>query len=227
MGVKETRQERQGYAIAERGGVKLLHYNRSCMYFSVDADDGTGRELVVQTGIQVFCPCPDYAHEPLCKHIEAALCHEPGVWEWRKAKSAPKPKLQRLAEQTPESRTSASPKRYYPRDWPKYHADQTEEKARLMSLLQSLCLTVGGLAQKPSPGRPSVLMSDVVYAAILKVYTDFPARRFVCDLEHAEELGHVTKAVSYNSLFKYMNDSRMTEALHKLIELSSLPFPEI
>ena len=66
----------------------------------------------------------------------------------------------------------------YPQDWPAYNAAQTSEKDTFVSLLSDLCASI---AQPDySFGRPSLPLADMAYAATMKVYTGFSARRFDC-----------------------------------------------
>ena len=85
------------------------------------------------------------------------------------------------------------PRPTYRQNWPAYNTAQTTEKARLQMLLHDLCRGI----EEPPPnkrGRPRNLLSDMVFAVTLKVYSNFSARRFQTDLDDAHAKGYLTKS---------------------------------
>lgn len=96
-------------------------------------------------------------------------------------------------------------------------------------LLSDLCSAV----LQPPPkngkavGRPTLPMSDAIFACVFKVYSTLSARRFLSDLREAQERGHVSETISYNSIFKYMEMEETTAILSDLIVRSSLPLRSV
>ena len=109
----------------------------------------------------------------------------------------------------------------YPQDWPAYNAAQTSEKDTFVSLLSDLCASI---AQPDySFGRPSLPLSDMAYAATMKVYSGFSARRFDCDVRDAQRQGLTDAAPSFNSVNRYIGDPQLTPIITDLIERSAAP----
>ncbi len=93
-------------------------------------------------------------------------------------------------------------------------------------LLHDLCRGI----EEPPPnkrGRPRNLLSDMLFAVTLKVYSNFSARRFQSDLDDAHAKGYLTKSPHFNSVLQYMEDPVLTPILTRLIVESSLPLKAI
>ena len=118
-----------------------------------------------------------------------------------------------------------TPKRAYPQDWPSYNAAQTREKDTLQILLAGLCSEI------PQPkhinGRPPLLLSDMVFASALKVYSGFSARRFNCDVEEANGRGHISTTPYFNSVLRYIQNPDLTPIIIGLIEQSAAPLATV
>ena len=109
----------------------------------------------------------------------------------------------------------------FPQDWPAYNAAQTSEKDTFRPLLSDLC---AGIAQPEYGfGRPRLPLTDMVYAATMKVYSGFSARRFNCDVEEAHRQGLIDAAPSFNSVNRYIADPGLTPIITDLIERSAAP----
>lgn len=93
-------------------------------------------------------------------------------------------------------------------DWQTYNKAQTVEKEQVRSLLQGLCK---GILQPPQvKGRHRLLLSDVVYGSVMKVYTTVSGRRASTDIRDCEEKGLIDHAPSYNSIFNYLQREELT-----------------
>jgi transposase len=113
----------------------------------------------------------------------------------------------------------------YGQDWPAYNAAQSHEKARVAELLRGLC---DGVSQPPQGrGRPRLPLSDVVFSAVMKVYTTVSGRRAACDLRECEAKGFVANAPHYNSVFNYLEDPALTPILKALVEESASPLKAV
>jgi transposase len=109
----------------------------------------------------------------------------------------------------------------YGQNWPAYNRAQTTEKAQFCALLRDLVSTVPTPEQKR--GRPSLPLSDMLFAAAFKVYSTVSARRFMTDLSTAQTLGFIDKTPHYNSIFNVLDRESLTPILKELITRSALP----
>lgn len=113
----------------------------------------------------------------------------------------------------------------YGQNWAAYNAAQTTEKAEFCRLLADLCGTVEEPEQKM--GRPPIPRADRIFSACFKVYSGFSGRRFMTDMREAKANGLVSRAPSYNSIFRVIEDEDMTPILVDLIEKSAAPLAEV
>jgi transposase len=100
---------------------------------------------------------------------------------------------------------------------------QTREAAYFKSLLYELCATVTAPAKPQGRGRPPAPLPDLIYAACMKTYNCLSGRRNQSDLDEALRRGYLSRAVRYNTVFKYLELDMMTPYLQTLIAASSLP----
>ena len=90
-----------------------------------------------------------------------------------------------------------------------------------MVLLSDLC---AGITQPNYYfGRPGLPLADMVYAATMKVYTGFSARRFDCDVQEVHRQGLTDAAPSFNSVNRYIADPGLAPVITGLIERSAAP----
>jgi len=177
----------------------------------VPSQSGKGNYRVVLDKAGDSCPCDDCTlHLKPCKHIHAARL----VRERDHGGKSPV-----VADVVPKRPT-------YKQNWPAYNEAQVTEKRRLQVLLAELCR---GVPQLPSGerGPRRAPTADVVFALVFKVYTTFPSRRFMCDLEDACAKGHVSQAIHYNSICRHFESPDLTPILRDLITRSSLPLRAI
>jgi transposase len=179
----------------------------------VPSDSGQGKYVVDADA--PACTCPDFElNRRPCKH----------VWAVRFT-------IQAVPEQEGETPAAPAekPKRpTYRQVWGAYNSAQTSEKWLFQVLLHEMCKGVREPKRpRPKGGRPPLLLADVVFSACFKVYSTFSGRRFMTDLRDAHERGHVTKAIHYNSIFKYLEDDALTPVLRALVTVSSLPLKAV
>ncbi len=209
MSPARSAREQRGLELA--GRLKIVK-NPSGTW-TVPSDSGQGRYVVDADAPS--CSCADFElNRHPCKHIWAVrfvIQGVPGQDDGGLAAPAEKP-----ARAT------------YRQAWSQYNAAQTVEKWEFQRLLYEACR---GIAQpekhRPKGGRPPLLLADVVFAACFKIYSTFSGRRFMSDLRDAYELGYVTKAIHYNSIFKYLEDETLTPVLRGLVTVSSLPLKTV
>ena len=101
-------------------------------------------------------------------------------------------------------------------DWTAYNAAQSEEKRRFVELLAELCSTVPQPKQE-GKGRPRLPLSDMLFAAVYKVYVRFSSRRFTSDLREAYTAGLIDSTPHFNSVNRYIADPQLTDVLKELI----------
>lgn len=135
----------------------------------VPSQSGKGKYTVCADTETPYCSCPD--HEETggrCKHIyavEVVMKRETGT--------------NGVITET-RTLTLTQQKVYRTQDWPIYNMCQREEKRRFAALLHDLCR---GLADPPTnkTGRKRSAMRDMVFTAVMKVYSTLSSRRFGTD----------------------------------------------
>jgi transposase len=172
----------------------------------------------VAYGENPTCTCQDFEMRACrCKHIYAV------EYTLRREQNA-----DGSATITERVTVTETRKTTYPQDWPNYNAAQTNEKREFQVLLADLCkMIVEPTPDKPGRGRPSCLMSDVVYSIVYKVYSTFSGRRFISDLCDAQEKGFIARVPHYNTSFKYIETPELYPVLLAMIEQSSLPLKAV
>jgi transposase len=150
------------------------------------------------------CSCPDHETRGCrCKHIIAVeILRSEGAFP-----AEPKTTRVRVT---------------YRQDWAAYNAAQQNEQERVEHLLRALCDGLPVPMAKPT-GRPRLPRADVVFGAVMKVYSTFSGRRAATDLRNAKDAGLIDTAPHYNSVFRYMNDPALTPILRNLITESAMP----
>jgi transposase/predicted nucleic acid-binding Zn finger protein len=162
------------------------------------------------------CTCPDYLKRQLpCKHI---LATEIVVERERSV-------TQTSDGQTTTTIVTETVKLRYKQVWPAYNSAQTNEKARLQSLLYELCAGIDEPIQ--TMGRPRLSIADMLFASTFKVYSTMSARRFMSDLKDAHTKHYLARLPHYNSIIGYLETPELTPYLMRLITESSLPLKSI
>lgn len=109
----------------------------------------------------------------------------------------------------------------YKQNWTAYVRAQTEEKTRVQQLLRGLC---DGIAQpEQESGRTRLLLSDVVYAGVMKIYTTMSSRRAMSDIKACGERGLLAKVPSAPSVNRYWERDDLTPLLTALVHESAAP----
>jgi Cu/Ag efflux protein CusF len=116
-----------------------------------------------------------------------------------------------------------SPKRRtYPQKWQQYNAAQGNEREMFPKLLADLCGGVPTIV--PKTGRPPISWPDLVFAATMKVYLMFSARRFYkFELRRAFEEGLISETMHFNTISNALANDSLTPILLSLIQRSALP----
>lgn len=173
--------------------------------WTVPSQSDNGRYTVVKAGDDMVCTCPDYElRGQTCKHgyaVELVIRRE----------TAP----DGTVTETRAARVT------YAQNWPAYNAAQTSEKDMFCALLKDLVSSVPTPEQKR--GRPSLPLSDMLFAAAYKVYSTVSGRRFMTDLRAAATKGDIDRVPHYNSIFNVLDRESLTPILSELITRSALP----
>ncbi len=113
----------------------------------------------------------------------------------------------------------------YSQDWKAYDKSQTNEKLLFMKLLREL----SDFSEQPTYkfGRPTLPISDLIFASVLKVYSTFSLRRFISDIRIAKEMNLIDSVPCYASVGHFMQREDITEILKELISISSSPLREV
>jgi len=201
--VTDARQQRALAIVRSDKGKRIKHMAGS-RWLVPSQTSASGGGYVVDVDEQT-CSCPDHEDRGVrCKHLFAVAYIRQEI------------ALPNGATVTTEARIT-----YSQPDWSAYHRAQCDEKHRVQLLLRGLC---DGIAQpEQTNGRPRLPLGDVVYGATMKVYTTMSGRRATTDIRACEEKGLVTKAPSYNSLFRYLERAEMAPLLKALVHESAAP----
>jgi transposase len=179
----------------------------------VPSQSGKGKYTVHLDDSYTRCTCPDYETNACkCKHIFAV---EFALMRKQNADGST----------TVTEKVTVTKRTTYPQNWPAYNAAQTNEKSQFQILLHDLCQNI----KNPSPGkgRPTLALSDAVFAVTFKIYSTFSGRRFISDLTDAQTKGYVSKVPHFNSIFNYLENPALTPILTDLIVQSSLPLKAV
>lgn len=105
--------------------------------------------------------------------------------------------------------------------WPEYNEAQTKEKLLFYKLLDELLSTIPERIY--SFGRPRKSLRDMIFACMIKIYSNTSARRTISDLELAKEAGYISEVPHFNTVLNYFDDSGMKIILDYLVTLTALP----
>lgn len=152
------------------------------------------------------CTCPDYQSRQLkCKHIFAVEylvhCQQQGANVSTAVPLAKKPSGKQV--------------------WPAYNKAQKNEPHLFQYLLHELCQ--GAVEPLQEKGRRRFPFQDILFAAVLRVYSTVSCRRFVDDLEQAKEKGYISLVPAYNTIFKYFERELLKPYFYAFITETSLP----
>lgn len=165
--------------------------------YAVDPDAGT-------------CLCPDFeTHGKPCKHLYAV-------------------QYARHQISQPDGTTTVTEtlKLTYQQPWSNYNRAQRTEKDTVQKLLKSLC---AGIKQPVygGNGRPSLPLSDVVYGAVMKVYSGMSGRRSSSDLHDCHTKGLIDVEPHYNTILRYLDKPALTPLLSSLVVESAAPLKAV
>ncbi len=124
---------------------------------------------------------------------------------------------------------ASKPERTFPeahgRQWAAYNAAKINQRFLFPILLHALCSGIDEPEQHR--GRPRLLLRDMIFCAVLKVYSKSPLRQFTHEafVAHCQQM--IKRVPHFNSISNYLRMELLTEKLTKLIEMSSLPLETV
>lgn len=165
--------------------------------------------LVTFNGHEPKCNCPDCElRKKKCKHIHAVEVY-----------------IKREINEEGNITQTKGVKITYSQDWKAYDKAQTNEKLIFMKLLKDLCENVE--QPKYKFGRPTLPISEMLFASALKVYSTFSLRRFMSDMKIAKAMNIVDVVPNFMTISNFMNKEEVTDILKELISISASPLREI
>jgi len=189
--------------------------------WTVPSQTNGGRYSVCVNGNCVHCTCPDFEARGLpCKHIFAVQ-----FTVKRETSTTVETNAQGETTVTKTETVTETVKVTYSQDWPSYNAAQVNEKRMFLPMLADLCKDI--LEPVQSMGRPRVTLADQVFYSAFKVYSLVSSRRFMSDLQDAQDKGYIARMPHFNSVLKALESEAVTPILQALITRSSLPLKAI
>jgi transposase len=113
------------------------------------------------------------------------------------------------------------PEPKYERDWGAYNYAQRTQVEQFGVLLKDLCSPLRLPTGKV--GRPTVPLSDILFAMIYKVFRTMSARRTDSDILNCVAKQQLSRNIHYNTILKYMLDPTLRPFLARLVQVSSAP----
>ncbi len=177
--------------------------------WKVPSSSGNGYYNVKSNGFGAECNCPDHeARKCKCKHIWAVELI-----------------VTQEIDKEGNMTVTETKKVTYKQDWKNYNLAQCKEKELFLKLLADVTSNI----QNPlyNFGRPTKLLSDVIYSMVFKVYSGFSGRRFNTDMEESKTKNYIEERIPYNTMFDYFNKKELTPLLTNLVTLTSLPLRSV
>jgi transposase len=205
-------RERLGLEIAA-----LSKIDKRGAVWLVPSQSGKGRYTVSLDPSEPYCSCADFEeHQERCKHLYAVefVMRREQNGDGTETITKTMTLTERVKRPT------------YRQDWAAYNAAQVNEKREFQALLYDLCQN-NLPPVKRGRGRPSLPMSDAIFAAVMKIFSTVSARRFVGDLDEAHERGYLTRLPHYNSIANYLEKEELEPILLDLIHTTSLPLKAV
>ncbi len=202
---KQMSREERGEDIVKR--FQIVKTSRG---WRVPSTSSSGKSyLVTFNGHEPKCNCPDCElRKKKCKHIHAVEFY-----------------IKREIDEEGKITQTKGVKITYSQDWKAYDKAQTNEKLIFMKLLRDLCDNIE--QPKYKFGRPTLPISEMLFASALKVYSTFSLRRFMSDMKIAQAMNIVDVVPNFMTISNFMNKEEVTNILKELIEISASPLREI
>lgn len=197
---KTPREKRAVAILAEKDTINKVDDN----LFTVKSQTGVGQYRIEHTDNGWKCNCPDYiTRGGQCKHILATRYYL------------------EIQQETTDGIKTERVHLTYKQAWSAYNAAQTQEIELFDQLLKELVSIVSEPEQMM--GRPRLPLSDQIFCAVMKTYSQLSSRRAHCLFRRAEEREQVTHAPHFNAVSKTLLKEEITPILCDLIRQSAIP----
>ena len=125
------------------------------------------------------------------------------------------------------------------RDWRRYNEAEVREHQHVIKvLLPELCkvgaarmddvsIDAASIPQKAVRGRPKLKNEDILYCAILKVYSNRASRYSAGLMKMVENMNIIERAPHFNAVSKFLNREDITVHLRDMLRLSALPLSSL
>lgn len=188
---------------------KTARITRTEKGWKVPSQSGSGYYLVVSNGFEAKCDCPDYeTRKCKCKHVFAVQFI-----------------ITEEVDKEGNTTVTHTVRKTYQQNWKAYDAASTTQKLLFMKLLKDITDNI------PQPeykfGRPTLLMPNMVYSAVMKIFTTFSLRRFMSDMQIAQDKGYIENKPCYASVGHFLQRMDITPLLVDIIMLTSLPLRNV
>jgi transposase len=130
-----------------------------------------------------------------------------------------------VQKDTPKGTVTEKVRLTYSQAWSAYNAAQTEEIKIFDALLKDLVHAISEPEQKM--GRPRLPMSETLFCAIQKVYSQLSSRRAHSLFQNAVDKKQIDHAPYFNVTSALFNNPDIMPILHELVTLSALPVAEL
>ena len=180
--------------------------------FTVRSQSGPGAYRVSLGGKHPECNCPDYVKRNRgCKHIASVRFYL--------EKQTVLPSGEVKSERIPIT---------YSQAWEAYDKGQTEEIRLFDVLLRDLVSEVPTPERDPHrAGRPPIPVSEELFCAVQKVYSQLSCRRSNSLFGFAVERGQLSKRRHYTISSEVMSRGDVTPILEHLITRSAIPLASL
>lgn len=198
--IKTSREERGKAIVAQDSQIKKVND----FTFKVKSQSGNGYYDVKETNYGMTCTCKDFANRGgKCKHILATKYYL------------------EVEKETPQGTYYEKVNLTYAQAWDAYNEAQKAEVKLFDELLKNLVQAI----QEPEQvmGRPRLPLQESLFCAIQKVYSQLSSRRADSLFQNATDKGQIRHAPHFNAPSKLLNKPEITQILHQLVLLSSLP----
>ena len=198
-------RQQRGLAIAA-----LTRIEKHRLGYRVPSQSDNGTYIVDPDADNPCCSCADFdTRQQPCKHVYAVQIA-----------------MRREDEDEADLLTHDEPMAVpFRQSWANYNSAQEHEEEHFVRLLRVLCDLI---PQPPQTlGQPRLLVSDVVFAAGLKVYGMKSMRRSMTNVRDARDDGLMDRAPSRTSAQRYMGEPWLAPILRKLIEVSAYPLATV
>lgn len=195
-------RQAKGYEIARQKQVKAVKDG-----WLVKSQSGVGFYKVDDTFI---CDCPDSElHNATCKHAYAVRYYLD------------------VEKHTKEGIKNDRIRLTYKQAWSAYNQAQMSEGKLFDMLLTDLIKEIADPRPIQTHGRPHIDFDIALFVAIKKVYSQMSSRRATSMFGITKELGYLENVPHFNTTSVLLNRKDVTDVLHRLITITSMPLKAV